>query len=100
MSVRKIERKYEKQKRTVLRQLSDIERLEHQIAGLRADSESKKELFNSVSDLYDDLTSTIVELKIKSDEYDKLISELQQMKKVMNQNFFKGKWRLIRFLLR
>ena len=40
------------------------------------------------------------ELRGKRSEYENLIKELREMKTVMNQRVFKGRWKLVRFLIK
>ena len=42
----------------------------------------------------------IKELKAKSEEYDKLLGDLLEMRKVMNQIVFKGRWKIIKLLMK
>ena len=81
------------------RQISEIQRLKQEISKLEIDCEEKNKLINSIDFLHNDLISIIDELKNKRQEYNKLIAELYEMKSVMNQTVFKGKWKLIRLLL-
>lgn len=81
------------------RQINEIEHLKKQISQLEIDCEAKNNLINSVDSLRNDLAKIIDEIKRKKQEYDKLIAELYEMKSVMNQTVFKGKWKLIRLLL-
>jgi hypothetical protein len=39
-------------------------------------------------------------IKDKRKEYDKLVEDLRKMRKVMNKEFFKGRWRLVKFLIK
>lgn len=94
------EKKYETQKKIVLRQLDEIEKLESSISELEIDSEKRTELIDSITDIRTELYEVIDDLSEKREEYTRLIQDLRQMKMVMNQTVFKGKWRLIKLLLR
>ena len=97
--------KYSKNKKSdyksqiINRQIDEIEHLKQEISKLEIDCEEKNKLINSIDSLRNDLVSVIDELKNKRQEYDKLITELYEMKSVMNQTVFKGRWKLIRLLL-
>lgn len=84
----------------IVRQVDKIDSLQKQIDALEIDNAKKDEIINSITSLRDDLFSTINELKSKGEKYDALIAELMQMRMVMNQTVFKGKWKLIRLLLK
>lgn len=94
------EKKYETQKKIVLRQLDEIEKLKSSISELEIDSEKRTELIDSITDIRTKLYEVIDDLSERREEYTRLIEDLRQMKMVMNQTVFKGKWRLIKLLLR
>lgn len=94
------EKKYETQKKIVLRQLDEIEKLKSSISELEIDSEKRTELIDSITDIRTELYEVIDDLSERRKEYTRLIEDLRQMKMVMNQTVFKGKWRLIKLLLR
>jgi hypothetical protein len=94
------EKKYETQKKIVLRQLDEIEKLKSSISELEIDSEKRTELIDSITDIRTELYEVIDDLSERRKEYTRLIEDLRQMKVVMNQTVFKGKWRLIKLLLR
>lgn len=94
------EKKYETQKKIVLRQLDEIEKLKASISELEIDSEKRTELIDSITDIRTELYEVIDDLSERREEYTRLIEDLRQMKMVMNQTVFKGKWRLIKLLLR
>lgn len=94
------EKKYETQKKIVVRQLDEIEKLKSSISELEIDSEKRTELIDSITDIRTELYEVIDDLSERREEYTRLIEDLRQMKMVMNQTVFKGKWRLIKLLLR
>lgn len=98
--INRYKKKYETQKKIVLRQLDEIEKLESSISELEIDSEKRTELIDSITDIRTELYEVIDDLSERREEYTRLIQDLRQMKMVMNQTVFKGKWRLIKLLLR
>lgn len=94
------EKKYETQKKIVLQQLDEIEKLKSSISELEIDSEKRTELIDSITDIRTELYEVIDDLSERREEYTRLIEDLKQMKMVMNQTVFKGKWRLVKLLLR
>ena len=94
------EKKYETQKKIVLRQLDEIEKLKSSISVVEIDSEKRTELIDSITDIRTELYEVIDDLSERREEYTRLIEDLKQMKMVMNQTVFKGKWRLVKLLLR
>ena len=57
-------------------------------------------MINSVDVIRNDLSILINNLKDKGVEYDKLIDELTEMRNSINKVVFKGKWKLVRWLLK
>ena len=84
----------------IQRKNDEIESLKNRISNLQIENEEKDELINSVEFLRNELLETIDELKSKRDEYDKLVSELREMKKVINEEVFKGRWSIIKLLVK
>ena len=84
----------------IVRQVDKIDALKKKISELELDNSKKDELIYSINALRDDLVDTVNELKDKSNKYDELVTELMQMRNVMNRTVFKGRWKLIRFLLK
>ena len=84
----------------ILRQVDKIDTLQKNISDLKIDNAKKDEIINSIGSLRDDLFTIVNELKDKSERYDELLAELIQMRSVMNQTVFKGRWKLIRLLLK
>ena len=82
------------------RQINEIEHLKQEVSKLEIDCEAKNNLINSINYLLNDFVSVIDELKNQQREYNKLIEELYKMKYVINQTVFKGRWKLIRLLLK
>ena len=86
--------------RIITRQVDEINFLKKKISSLEIDSAKKDEIIHSIDTIRDDLSETVNELKGKKEEYDELVEELMQMRNVMNQTVFNGRWKLIRLLLK
>lgn len=82
------------------RQIDEIEYLKQEILKLEIDCEEKNKLINSIDSLRNELVSIIDALKNAQQKYNKLIAELYKMKSVINQTVFKGRWKLIKLLLK
>ena len=93
-------RKSDFKSQIIVRQVDRIDSLQKQVDALEVDNAKKDKIINSINALRNDLFLTINELKSKSEKYDELIAELTQMRMVMNKTVFKGKWKLIRLLLK
>ena len=84
----------------IQRKNDEIEYLKDRISNLQIENKEKDELINSIESLRNELLETIDELKSKRDEYDKLVSELREMKNVINEEVFRGRWSLIKLLMK
>lgn len=84
----------------IVRQIDKIDALQKNISELEIDCAEKDKIINSINALRDDLFETVNTLKQESQKYDKLMAELMEMRNVMNQTVFKGRWKLIRLLLK
>lgn len=100
MNEKNYKRKLEFQEKLIKRQSEQIDLLNSQIDKLKLECEEKDRIIHSVSSLKDDLAQNVSEVKKYKEEYKKLITELRKMKAVMNQEVFKGKWRLIKLLIK
>ena len=97
---RNYKRDYEFQKKLNTKQAEEIESLKTQIDALISLCEEKDKIIYSVDDLRKELTENIEEIKKEKKEYNSLVNELKLMKKVMNQEVFKGRWKLVKFLIK
>lgn len=90
----------DRKNRIIQRQVDEIECLKQRISQLEIDCKDKDELINSIDSFRTELTEIVDNLKKKGEEYDSLIAELMQMRKVMNEGVFNKKWRLIKWLVK
>ena len=97
---RSYEKKYEFQKKLTLKQSEEIKELEFKIEELENKCKEKDKIINSIESLRNELMENINGAKESREKYEDLVSELREMKKVMNQTVFKKKWKLIRFLMK
>lgn len=100
MSEKNYRKKLEFQKKTIARQLEQIDSLRLQVEELKLECEKKNEIINSVAHLKNELTKSVSDVKKYKEQYKALIEELRKMKEIMNQEVFKGRWKLIRFLIK
>lgn len=100
MKKKNFERKYELQKTVIAHQAKQINLLKEQVEKLKQEIEEKNELINSIESLKIELADNIAEHKRLREQYNKLIEDLKKMKEIMNQEVYRGRWRLIRFLIK
>lgn len=93
-------KRYEFQKKVNARQSEEIESLKTQIDALVAICDEKDKVIESVDFLKSEFTENVDELKKKKNEYDALIEEIKKMKNIINQTVYKGRWKLVKFLIK
>ena len=88
--------------RIIKRQDDEIESLKNKISSLEIDNKEKDEIIGLIDSLRVEMTEVINELRDKSKEYDKLLADLFQMRKVMCRELFDGelRWKIIRLLMK
>ena len=94
------EKKYNAQKKVVLRQANEIDRLKQIVSELKTDGKDKEELIASILVLKDEMLDCIGTIEKQRVEYDKLISDLRQMRDAMNRIVYNGKWRFLKIFLK
>lgn len=100
MNRRSSKKKPDVKKQIINRQIDEIERLKKTVSELQISCGQKDEMLQSIETLQTDFVSVIDDLKEKSKRYNDLIAEVYQMRNVMNQIVFKGKWKFIRLLIK
>lgn len=100
MNENKYKKKYELQKKLILRQSEQIDALKLQIEVLNKELKEKNEIINSTYSLRNEFKKGIDDARKYKEEYVKLIKELRKMKEIINQEVYKGKWSLVKFLIK
>jgi DNA anti-recombination protein RmuC len=100
MSENNYKRKYEFQQKMITRQSEQIEALKLQNEKLKLEIAEKEQAINSVGYLREELTQNIADIKQYKEKYKRLIQDLRDMKKILNQEVYKGRWWLVRFLIK
>lgn len=97
-------KKYEKrlvfQQKIITRQSEQIENLKFEIEKLTLECQKKDEIINSVTPLRNELTENINKVKEYKKQYSELIDELKKMKKIVDQTLYKGRWKLVKHLIK
>lgn len=100
MNDKKYKKRLDFQNNMISRQSEQIEELESEIRKLKLELEEKNRVINSVDSLRLELMNDIKNIKEYKEQYKNLIEELRTMKTVFNQTVFKGRWRLVKFLIK
>ena len=100
MSVNTYKKKLEFKNKIISRQSDMIESLKLENEKLKQEILEKDEMLNSVSYLREELNKNVEEARKYKKEYKQFIEELKMMKSIMNQEVYKGRWRLVKFLIK
>ena len=100
MNEKRYKRKFEFQKNIVSRQSEQIKTLKFQIEKLKLDIKEKDEIINSVAPLKNELSQNVAEIKKYKEQYRVLIDELRKMKEIINQEVYRGRWKIVKFLIK
>lgn len=100
MNEKSYKKRLDFQQKTISRQSKQIEDLISINRKLQLEIEEKNNVINSVEHLRKELTQNVNKIKKYRVEYENLIDEIKEMKKAVDQNVYKGRWRLIRLLMK
>lgn len=100
MNEKRLRKRLEFQEKIISNKSELIESLNKQIEALKLESRAKDELIESVDYLRKELTDNINKVKQKKKEYDVLIQELKNMKKILDKEVYRGRWKFIKFLIK
>ena len=88
------------QQKVISRQSEQIDELKSEIEKLGQKLKEKDDLINSVEPMRIEMIENIEEHRRLKKEYKDLIQELKKMKEVINTTVYKGRWRIIKFLIK
>lgn len=100
MNEKNYKKRLDFQQKMTARYLEQINNLKVENEKLKNELKEKNEVINSVASLRKELTENVNEVKKYKKEYKRLIQELKMMKSIVNQEVYKGRWWLIRLLLK
>lgn len=99
MNEKKYEKRLEMQNKLISRQSEQIKDLEQQVRDLQLEIEEKNKVINSIEPMREEMAKHIAEVKKRKVEFESLVYELKDMKEIMNQEVFKGRWWLVKHLI-
>lgn len=100
MNEKRYEKRLELQQKMISRQSNEIESLNAEIVKLRLQIEEKDIVINAIEPMKKELAENIAEVKKHKEEYKTLIQELKKMKEIVNQEVYRGRWKVIRLLMK
>lgn len=84
----------------IQKQADEIKFLEEEVANLKVMCEEKDKIINSISPLREELQSLIDEAKSKMSDYDAGVAEVKKMKKIFDEELYRGRWNLVKLLIK
>lgn len=100
MNEKKYQKRIDFQNDIITKKNKENESLKLDIAKLKLQLKEKEEIINSVNSLRNELSQDVSDVKKYKERYKELVEELREMKEVMDNTVFKGRWRLVRFLIK
>ena len=100
MNEKRYEKRLEIQNKMISHQSKQIEDLELQVRNLKLEIEEKNKIINSTSSLRDEMAKNVEDIKGYKMKYKELIDEVRKMKDGLNQEVYKGRWWLVKLLIK
>jgi DNA repair exonuclease SbcCD ATPase subunit len=100
MNEKKYKKKIESQNKIISRQSEQIDCQNAQIAKLKLEIEEKDNIINSVASLKDEFIQKNKDIDMGRKQLKELIDEVRKMKEIINQEVYRGRWWLVKFLIR
>ena len=100
MNEKNYKKRLDFQQKMMARYLSQINDLKVENEKLKNELKERDEVINSVTPLRKELTENVNMVKKCKKEYQKLIQELKTMKNIINEEVYRKRWWLIKFLLK
>mgnify|MGYP003517155328 FL=1 len=88
------------QQKIISKQSEQIEKSNSEIENLKNKLIEKDKIINSIEPMRKEMAENLKEQKRLKNEYNQLISELKQMKKIINKEVYKNRWWLIKWLIK
>ena len=100
MNEKSYKKRLKLQQKMIARQSQQIESLSAENAKLRLQIEEKDIVINAIEPMKKELAENIAKVKKHKEEYKTLIQELKKMKEIVNQEVYRGRWKVIRLLMK
>ena len=88
------------QQKMISQKSEEIESLNAEIVKLKLQIEEKDNVINSIEPMRKELAKNIAEVKQCKNKYKSLIEELKKMRDIVNQEVYKNRWKIIKFLMK
>lgn len=88
------------QQKMISRQSEQIEDLKLQNEKLKLELQEKDNIIASVEPMRKELAKNVSESKRYKEEFKALVQEVRKMKDIVNKDVYKGRWKIVKFLIR
>lgn len=88
------------QQKMISRQSEQIESLKLQNEKLKLELQEKDNIIASVEPMRKELAKNVSESKRYKEEFKALVQEVRKMKDIVNKDVYKGRWKIVKFLIR
>ncbi len=100
MNEKNYKKRLDFQQKIISKKSEEVESLKLENEKLKLELQKKDEIISSIEPMRNEMSESIKEHRRLQNEYKDLIQELRQMKKIMNQEVYHGKWRLVKWLIK
>lgn len=100
MNEKNYKKRLDFQQKIISKQSEQIDGLKSEIESLKLECQKKDELINSVTPLRNELQQNVNDVKKKKNEFNELIQEMRKMKEIVNQEVYRGRWKIVRWLIK
>lgn len=100
MNEKNYKKRLDFQQKIISRKSEEIDELKAENEKLKLELQEKIDLINSVEPMRKELEQNVEEIKKYKKQYKSLVQELRKMKEIMNKEVYKGRWILVKLLIR
>ncbi len=100
MNEKSYKKRLDFQQKMISRQSEQIEDLKLQNEKLKLELQEKDKIIASVEPMRKELAKNVSESKRYKEEFKALVQEVRKMKDIVNKGVYKGRWKIVKFLIR
>lgn len=100
MNEKNYKKRLDFQQKVISKKSEEIESLKLENERLRLELQEKYEIISAIEPMRKEMSDGINEHRRLKAEYQSLVQELRQMKKILNKEAFNGKWWMVKLLLK
>ena len=100
MNEKNYKKRFDFQQKIISKKTKEAESLRSENDELKQKLKEKDEIIKSIEPMRKEMTNSVKEHKRLNCEYQDLVQDLRKMKKALNKEVFKGRWWLVKLLIR